>query len=235
MTQPYYSDDRVTLYHGDCRDVLPSLPAADLILTDPPYGIVAGAAVVRKSTTVIEDWATVGHNAEVFGWRSLVRLAPDAWVVEFGAMAANDFLTARHREVGWSPANVYALVKQAPPPTPRPGFASAVELAIVSRVGKPTWQGGGYVPNRWIGLTPNRNGSSLGHPTQKPMEPMQALVLALSPTGGVVLDPFAGSGTTLVAARDQGRRAVGIELDEAYCEVIAKRLAQDVLDFGGIA
>ena len=130
---------------------------------------------------------------------------------------------------------MYALVKSAPAPTPRPGFASAVELAVVSRVGKPKWHGSGYVPNRWVGLTPNRAGTDMGHPTEKPSEPLLALVGALCSADGMVLDPFAGSGTTLRAAKDLNRKAIGVELEERYCEVIAKRLAQDVLDVGVVA
>lgn len=227
----YYADDLVTLWHGDALDVLPSLEAADVLLTDPPYGIVKGAAVVRRNTTTIEEWGDAGHNAVVDGWRELVALADDAWVVEFGAMAANGFLSTVHADRGWTPANVYALVKQAPPPTPRPGFASAVELALVSRKGSPRWHAGGYVPNRWIGLTPNRTNTAVGHPTQKPIEPFAALVRALCPVGGLVVDPFAGTGTTLRAAKDEGRRAVGVEVDERWCELAARRLAQESLVF----
>lgn len=229
MTGPYYADDLVTLYHGDAREVLPTLPPADLLLTDPPYGIVAGAAVIRYNTTEVEDWATVGHNVEVADWRHLVHLQADAWVVEFGAMHDNDFLTTAHRAAGWAPSNVYALVKQAPPPTPRPGFVSAVELGLVSKAGTPKWSAGGYTPNRWIGLTPNRLGEAVGHPTQKPLEPFALLVRALCPSTGVALDPFAGTGTTLRAAKDEGRRAIGVEIDERYCELAARRLGQDTL------
>lgn len=232
--KPYYEDDLVTLWHGDCREVLPTLDPVDVLLTDPPYGIVKGAAVVRRGGADVQDWGAAGHNVVVANWRDSVPLAQDAWIVEFGAMAANAFLVPEHWAVEWNPANVFALVKQAPAPTPRPGFASAVELALVSRVGKPKWHGGGYFPNRWIGLTPNRDGSSVGHPTQKPQEPFSALVRALTAPDGVVLDPFAGSGTTLRAAKDEGRRAIGVELEERYCEIAAKRLAQDTL-FGGAA
>ena len=236
MSDPYYADEFVTLYHGDCREVLPTLPPADLLLTDPPYGIPAGAAVWRRNGTAIEDWSDEGHNAEVAGWREVVRLGADAWVVEFGVRAGDCFaMASRHADVGWSPSNMYALVKSAPAPTPRPGFASAVELAVVSRVGKPKWHGSGYVPNRWVGLTPNRAGTDMGHPTEKPSEPLLALVGALCSADGMVLDPFAGSGTTLRAAKDLNRKAIGVELEERYCEIAAKRLAQGVLDFGGAA
>lgn len=232
---PYYTDDLTTLHHGDCRDLLPVLPPADLLLVDPPYGIPKGSAVWRRNGTAIEDWADVGHNATVEGWRELVRLQPDAWIVEFGVRAGDGFaVAAAHAALGWQPSNMYALVKSAPAPTPRPGFCNAIELAVVSRLGKPKWHGTGYVPNRWIGLTPNRKNQA-EHPTQKPLEPMQALIRALCPPTGLVLDPFAGSGTTLRAAKDESRRSLGIEIERGYCDVAVKRLGQDVLDFGGAA
>ena len=230
MTEPYYSDDHCTIYHGDCRDILPTLDAVPLLLTDPPYGIPAGAAVWRKNGTSIEDWGDVGHNAIVDGWRQLVNLT-DAWIVEFGLRAGDGFSVATdHIGVGWVPSNLFALVKSAPAPTPRPGFCNAIELALVSRSGKPKWHGTGYVPNRWIGMTPNRAGTDWGHPTEKPAEPLNALVQALSTApDDCVLDPFMGSGTTLRAAKDLGRRAIGIEIEERYCEIAAKRLGQEVL------
>lgn len=227
---PYYDEDGITLYLGDCREVLPLLPPARLLLTDPPYGIPAGAAVVRRADTAVEDWGTAGHNELVPGWHERCQLEPDAWIVEFGLMAGNEFATAKaHASSGWAPSNVFALVKPAPAPTPRPGFASAVELAMVSKRGQPQWHGGGYTPNRWIGLTPNRTGKSWGHPTEKPAEPLNILVQALTGPDELVLDPFAGSGTTLRAAKDLGRRAIGVEIDEVYCDIIVRRLQQGVL------
>lgn len=226
--KPYYEDDAVTIFHGDCREILPTLDGS-LLLTDPPYGIPKGSAVWRRNGTAIEDWAEQGHNVVVEGWRELVNFN-DCWAVEFGLRAGDQFaMAADHSKVGWAPSNVYALVKSAPAPTPRPGFCNAIELALVSRIGKPKWHGTGYVPNRWIGMTPNRAGTSWGHPTEKPSEPLNVLVQALSALGDVVVDPFAGSGTTLRAAKDCGRKAIGVEVNEAYCEIAAKRCAQEVL------
>jgi site-specific DNA-methyltransferase (adenine-specific) len=229
--KPYYQDECVTLYHGDCRDILADLPVADLLLTDPPYNIPQRAAVVRRNTTTIEHWGSAGHNVAVQEWRPLVQLAGDAWIVDFGLQANDGCALARaHEAVCWVPTNFYALIKEAPPPTPRPGFCSALEIAVVSRVGKPKWYGSGYVPNRWSGLTPNRRNAA-DHPTQKPIEPMRALIRALSPVGAIVLDPFVGSGTTLRAAKDECRKAIGVEIEERYCELAARRLDQGVLDF----
>jgi site-specific DNA-methyltransferase (adenine-specific) len=232
---PYYADDAVTIYHGDCRDVLGSLPATSLLLTDPPYGIPAGAAVWRRNGTAIEDWGEEGHNVTVTDWRQMAVLR-DAWIVEFGLRAGDHAaMVAEHVAVGWVPCNFFALVKQAPPPTPRPMFANAIEMAVVSRSGHPEWHGTGYVPNRWIGMTANRLGTGMGHPTEKPVTMLVGLVAALCGVDGLVLDPFMGSGTTLRAAKDLGRKAIGIEVDEQYCEMAARRCAQDVLDFGGAA
>jgi site-specific DNA-methyltransferase (adenine-specific) len=232
---PYYDDGQSQIWHGDCREVLAALPPCALLLTDPPYGIPSGAAVWRRNGTAIEDWGEEGHNAVVDGWRELVPLF-EGWAAEFGVRAGDGFaLAAAHQAAGWHPAQMYAIVKSAPAPSVRPTFSSALELAVISRSGTPKWHGSGYVPNRWIGLTPNRAGTDHGHPTEKPIEPFRALVGALSPPDGVVLDPFMGTGTTLRAAKDLGRRSVGIEVEERWCEVAVNRLAQGVLDFNGAA
>lgn len=212
------------LYHGDCFEILPTLGKVDAVVTDPPYGIPAGAAVWRRNGTAIEDWRDEIHNVEVTGWRERVRIA-DGWIVEFGVRAGDGFsLAAKHLAAGWQVSNLYALVKSAPAPTPRPGFANAVELAIVSRAGKPKWHGGGYVPNRWIGLTPNRAGTDSGHPTEKPLEAMESLIGALSASGVIVLDPFMGSGTTGVACANLGRKFIGIEIEKRYFDIACERI-----------
>ena len=229
---PYYQDDRVTLYHGDCREMAPGLPPADLVLTDPPYGIEPGAAVWRRGGSAIEDWGEAVHNIAVEGWLCPLAVAEDAYLVEFGRGNPEALVAAQasHRGCGWVPWRHFALVKSAPAPTPRPTLVSGFELALISYRGKRPWYGSGYVPDRWIGLTPNRRGEGV-HPTQKPEDPLRSLVGALSPPGGLVLDPFAGSGSTLRAAKNMGRRAIGIEIEEHYCEIAARRLSQEVLDF----
>ena len=228
---PYYDDGQSVIYHGDCRDVMPAIDPASLMLTDPPYGLPKGAGVWRRNGSAIEDWGNVGHNVAVDGWRDLCKLHSDSWVVEFGLRAADPQVLTGHVIAGWEPCNFYAFVKDAPAPTARPMFASAFELAVVSRIGKPKWHGSGYVPNRWSGMSPNRAGTDMGHPTEKPVSMLIALTTALTAPGELVLDPFMGSGTTLRAAKDLGRRSIGIEVEERYCEIAARRLAQGVLSF----
>lgn len=227
---PYYDDGTVAIYHGDCRDMLPDLEPAHMILTDPPYGIPKGSAFVRTGGTVIADYGAAEFNAYVPGWHTLAQVNDPAVIVEFtsNSLEAEARTIAAHRAAGWQPWRQYLIVKAAPPPTPRPTFVSSWERALISTIGRRAWYGTGYVPDSWHGLTPNRLNKA-EHPTQKPLEPMRRLIDALSPPDGIVLDPFAGSGTTLRAAKDLGRRAIGIEINEAYCEVAVRRLAQEVL------
>ena len=229
--KPYYDHDGITIYHGDCREVMPSLSEVDLVLTDPPYGIPAGSAFWRRNGTAIEDDRDETHNVEVEGWREGAALRISVgYACEFGRghPEAVTALVAAWGALGFVPWHFYVLLKAAPAPTPRPTFASSWETALISYRGERKWYGSGYVPNSWIGMTPNRLGVGV-HPTQKPLDPFCSLVGALSPENGLVLDPFMGSGTTLRAAKDLGRRAIGIEIEERYCEIAANRLMQQVL------
>lgn len=225
--KPYYDEDGITIYHGDCREVLPFLDPVGLVLTDPPYGIVPGAATWRNNGAVIADIGEEEYNAEVKQWRELTRLSQSAFVVEFGKVWR---IQGAWEALGLERFHEYHIVKTAPPPSVRPTFVSAIESAMVMRRGDARWKGGGYVPNVWKGMSPNRQGNGL-HPTQKPVEPFRVLIEVLA--DGMVLDPFMGSGTTLRAARDMGRPAIGVEVSERYCEIAVQRLAQGVLSFGG--
>ena len=227
---PYFDDGQITIYCGDCRDVLPNLDAADLVLTDPPYGLPKGSAVVRKNTMVVENWDDVAHNVYVDGWHGLIQLSVSAAVVQFsgGSLSAIDRTREAHRLAGWIEWRLFILGNAAPPPHPRPTLVASWDAALISYVGKRPWYGGGYVLDSWLGLTPNRLNQA-EHPTQKPIQPIRSLMQALSPEGAMVLDPFMGSGTTLRAAKDLGRRAIGIEIEERYCEIAVKRLRQAVL------
>jgi len=232
--KPYFVDSTgtITIYHGDCREIMPTLEA-DSVVTDPPYGIPIGAAFVRRGGAEIDD-GRGGWNATAspYWW---LAFAPQtaAHVASFVDRATALDAESAMRAAGLEPWAKFYLVKKAPAPTPRPTFVSAVEECVIAerhRVPR-AWYGTGYEPNRWIGMTPNSRGEGCGHPCEKPLAPIQTLIRCLTPLDGLVLDPFMGSGTTLVAAKLEGRRAIGIEIEERYCEIAAKRLAQEVLPF----
>lgn len=229
VVKPYYDDGSATIYHGDCREVIPSLDAgaAELLLTDPPYGMAFGGfrgvdanvsadgarqgiRLVRQTLHELRDVMSAEAHYLVFcHWESW----PDfydacspffaiknalIWHKDRGGMGDTDMEYARDYEV-----ILYGVRGRRAIEGKRAG-------AVIS----------GFPPVR----------SQLReHPTQKPIELLVYLIQKHAPDGGLVLDPFMGSGSTLRAAKDLGRRAIGIEIDERYCEVAAKRLSQETL------
>lgn len=203
----YYSDDAVTIYHGDAFDVLPHV-AADVLVTDPPYGINWQPRVNNRDGRWVDDerpdlapFIAATNSHCVWGGNYFTDTLPpsEAWLVWIKRPAGFDFD---------NDGRSY----------------SVIEMAWTDFGGKPrmkhhVWDGG-----MRAGDSSNR---SFCHPAQKPLEVMRWAV-SLAPDG-VVLDPFMGSGTTLRAAKDLNRKAIGIELDERYCEIAAKRMAQEVL------
>lgn len=221
------------VHTGDCLALLPTLASGSvaLCLADPPYGIPVGAAFVRRSTRDVED-GSGGFNVSKrpYDWLSVLAplMALSSHVAFFVDRSTTCDAESACESVGFSVWTKFYLVKQAPPPTPRPCFVSAVEECIIAekRSGRRRWFGGGYTPNRWIGLTPNRRNESHGHPTEKPLEPMRTLIEALSEPGDLVLDPFAGSGTTGVACVQTGRKFIGIEIDPGYADIARRRIGE---------
>lgn len=211
MPEPYYSDEWVTLYHGDCRDLIHSLGTFDLLLTDPPYGIAAtwkggsghGWGKARDEGQLRNEWDDEAPSMDLI--RALLSLAGDAVI-----WGGNYFPLAPSR--GWLVWN-----------KPERNFTLAeAELAWTTR------------DNVIRVKDLPRSEPGREHPTQKPLSLMRWCI-GMFPKARTVLDPFAGSGTTLRAAKDMGLRSVGVEREERYCEIAAKRLAQDVLDFSGVA
>lgn len=225
--KPYYEDEFVTLYHGDCREVDAWL-AADVLVTDPPYGIgwdrpqTAGAknswhnpGIEGDADTSARDVALAAWGAKrpalVFG--SVRATWPIGWrqVLVFrkpSATASGMFGAFLPWRKDWEP--VFVLGSDWPK-------QSSVRSAVVATS---ELSAGGY----------RGYATATGHPHTKPLDVMCQLIEACP--HGTVADPFAGSGSTLVAAKRLGRKAIGVELDERYCEIAAKRLAQGVLDFG---
>jgi len=212
--RPYYERDGITIYHGDCREILPTL-AADVMVTDPPYGsnYSSGMDGPYRGVTIANDQDVSCRDevlalwkgpALVFGeWRNPVPNARQAMVWDKGLAAGMGDLS-----LPWKPNWEMVFVIGT-------GFSGKRTSGIL--VGSVvTWASKGRV-----------------HPNMKPVSLMADLI-AKCPAG-LVLDPFMGSGTTLVAAKLEGRRAIGIEIEERYCEIAAKRLAQGVLDFSETA
>lgn len=210
------------LYRGKAEDVLPTIAdgSIDAVVTDPPYNIAVGAAFVRLSTRMVDDGDESANVGDTWGW-----------VACLDCLRRGGNVAAFHKRGDQLPAPIvpwhrFYLVKAAPPPTPRPCFVSAVEECSIGTVGgeRRRWFGGGYSPNYWLGLTPNRLNQSSGHPFEKPLDAIVTLVSCLSGAGETVLDPFLGSGTTAVACEQTGRRCIGIELDRRYFDIACKRV-----------
>lgn len=236
MSAPYYADDHVTLHLGDCRPVLAGLAdcSVDLVVTDPPYSARTHkqAKANRNGSarrSVLFDSITEDDLRVVLAECGRVT---KGWVV-----ATLDYVHAVAMEA--NPPDGLAVLRLGvwakPNPMPqisgdRPGQGWE-SIAFLHRTDhRPKWNGGGrssvwYLPADGDGL----------HPTQKPLRMVGDWVRLFSDPGDLVLDPFAGSGTTLRAAVDNGRRAIGVEMDERYCRTIVKRMDQGVLDFGGVA
>ena len=209
---PYYQDEAVTIYHGDCREIVPTLGRFDLLLTDPPYGMqfvsnhraVKYDAIIGDDALPVDDIVSfikrVDRAAYVFcRWDNIGQLPKPrsvlAWVKNNWSMG--DLKHEHGRQ--WEACCFY----------PQAGHAFIKRIPDV--------------------IMCDRTGNNL-HPTQKPEGLMGTLIAAN--VGETILDPFAGSGTTGRAAKDLGRKAVLIEREERYCEIAARRMAQGVLDFG---
>lgn len=213
--KPYYEADGIMIYHGDCREILPTLKA-DAVVTDPPYGI---------------GWVPrVNHRGDDHIWVDDKQFDPRPFMVAkqhvfWGANYFAHLLPPTESWFVWMKRPVGAHVNFE---KDRRSYAMA-EMAWSDLGTKPlvkvhVWDGG-----MRAGKAENR---SFCHPSQKPIEVMTWCV---AETEGTILDPFMGSGTTLRAAKDLGRQAIGVEIEERYCEVAAERLSQMVLDMGEAA
>ncbi len=205
---PYYEHAGIVIYHGDCREILPTLPKCDLLLTDPPYGHgdrwqggTWGAAQMYRDAE-IWDAETIPDDLLSLAIRSA------AGAIVWGGNYYT--LTPSRCWLAW--------IKN-----PAMDTMADFELAWTS-FDRPAKK---FIENR------NPDGKRY-HPTQKPLS-LFRWCLSLFPDAKTVLDPFCGSGTTLVAAKAMGLTAIGIELHEPYAEICAKRLSQEVFDFTDVS
>lgn len=223
IAAPYYQDERITLYHGDCLELSPLWTGADVLVTDPPYGMAYRARGTYDSQTgkthapagakhVAGDHSTAIRDQALAEWGSSRPAAV------FGTWRVSRPPAVQHRLIWW---------KQGQPPGPAraPFMLQDEEIYIL---------GSGWLatspPLRSVMATGEHRSqevSRVGHPTPKPV-PLMETLLRQAPPQWVIADPFAGSGATRVAASLLGRKAIGVELEEKYCELIAKRLSQGV-------
>ena len=223
--KPYYSDDRVTLYHGDCLTVTEWL-TADVLVTDPPYGMafVSGHRRRGPSRPIVGDESTAARDAILSMWDDRPALVFGTWRMPRPDSTRTVIVWDKGDSPGMGALDL-------------PWGLSHEEVYVMGR-GWPVLPNGG---RRREGGVPRRDPSIIratlvnsqaadrpDHPTPKPV-PLMAQLIAK--TSGTIADPFAGSGSTLVAAKQLGRHAIGVELEERYAEIAARRLSQDVLDF----
>ena len=230
--KPYYQDDYVTLYHGDAREIMASMgdESVKAVLTDPPYTERTHAKARSNSldrSDGIREFAAIDDAGLRAAIAECGRVS-EGWVV-----ATLDYRHAFEFDAnppqGLKCQRIGVWVKTNPTPQitgDRPGQGWEAIAYLHREKGRSKWNGGGHHGN-YI----TQRAAPEGHPTGKPLPILEDWVKKFTDEGDTVLDPFAGSGTTLRAAKNLGRQAIGIELDEKYCELIAKRLSQEVFDF----
>ena len=209
----YYDDGQIAIYHGDCREILPMLEPVDLVLTDPPYGIgeAAGRNKSRSRLAIAKDFGDAAWDD--------TPIAQDLMDCVLAAGSTQIIFGGNYYDL--PPTSCWLIWDKE---NGASDFADC-EMAWTN-MGKATrllrW--------RWAGMLQGdmKAKEYRHHPTQKPV-PVMRWCIGQAGQADTILDPFMGSGTTLRAAKDLGRKAIGIEIEERYCEVAVQRLAQEVL------
>jgi site-specific DNA-methyltransferase (adenine-specific) len=244
MTKPYYQDKWVTIYHGDCREILPQLDVkVDLVLTDPPYGMRGGKVPIKgygiaksykKSESIGEPW---GFSLD---WiKDIERLQPQHLTVHCNSYMIGQICYLVEQFM--KPICLFTWYKRNAPPNIRNTPKFDCEFITWHKVGTATNKnaslfrsqlfdipflvGGCMATERIV----NNNGEPI-HPTQKPTELESRLILGMSDEAELILDPFLGSGTTCYCAKKLNRYSIGIEIEEKYCEIAARRCSQSVME-----
>jgi site-specific DNA-methyltransferase (adenine-specific) len=247
---PYFSENGILIFHGDCREILPTLEPVDVVIADPPYsehvhtknrrGVGANSGAIAVARDLGFESLSLGDLDEAA--LEISRLTR-RWALVFSDVESchlwHEALTAS-TELRYVRTGIWLKSNTAPQFTgdrPAVGFET---ITICHPEGRMRWNGGGR-PGVWefddeagalIFRHPIvRGGPGRVHTAQKPLTLMKELIGLFSEPGEVILDPFMGSGTTLCAAKALGRHAIGIEIEERYCELAVEGLGQDVFDF----
>jgi len=245
--KPYYQDAAVTIYHGDCRVIMPQLGEVDHVITDPPYSehvhgksrrggssappLDGSGRPAPSSFSRVKEFGFESLSADLraFCGEQFTRLA-SRWVLVFSDVESSHEWRADLPALDYVRTGAWIKIGATPQFTgdrPAAGFEA---ITICHQPGKKRWNGGGTHAVWSYPIVLNRGGNDPRlHTTQKPLDLMARLVDLFTDPGDVIVDPFMGSGTTLRAAKDMGRRAIGIELDERYCDIAARRMGQEIL------
>lgn len=220
----YYKDDHVTLDHGDSLTEHREWLSADVLVTDPPYGMSYTGFGGRKGEprrdtgklSVAGDESPALRDEALSEWGARPALVFGKWTVQRPSSTKERLIWDK------SPCGFMGDIKM-------PWGSTEEEIYVL---------GGGFVGKRESNILRvqalmSNDANRPDHPTPKPVGLMELLIAKCPP--GVIADPFAGSGATLVAARNLGRQVIGVELEERYCEIIARRCSNQVFDFGAIA
>jgi DNA modification methylase len=240
--KPYYSEAGITIYHGDCCEILPTLERVDHMITDPPYAPRAmknarsGANIKQRRDGQIYDF---GYEALTDDLRRsaarMFRLAA-RWCLVWCDLESLHAWRADLESAGMRYIRAGVWIREHAAPQfsgDRPAQGAEACVIAHSADNQLRWNGGGR-PATWVGQIVNSQ-AERAHSSPKPLWLMQRQIVDFTDLGELILDPFMGSGTTLVAAKNLGRRAIGIEISEDYCEAAANRLRQSVMQLGAKA
>jgi site-specific DNA-methyltransferase (adenine-specific) len=220
----YYEEAGITIYHGDCREVLPVIDAVDLVLTDPPYGV----GLKGKRTKRAASLTNTGYSGAFEDTPEYVKAAVIPVIHRCLEISKRMVVTPGTQNLSLYPptAAIGDFFNPAGAGMCAWGFNCST---LILYYGKDPFleDGRGPQPNGQWGTAAGKGNK--GHPCPKPLQWMKWLVNRASRPGEMILDPFMGSGTTLRAAKDEGRRAIGIEIEERYCELAVRELQQEVL------
>lgn len=215
--KPYYQDGAVTIYHGSCREREADGLTVNAVVTDPPFGIGWDRATWSDRPADYPElmaWLVAESQRVTQGWNFVFQAMPNV---------------GRFHE--WFPDGwrIFAACKNFAQIRPT-GVWHSWDPVVFWHNGAPDDRSIDAVKRDYhVGDVAGVFGERVGHPCPKPMDTMRHIVALACQRGGTVYDPFCGSGTTLRAAKDLGRKAIGIEIEERYCEIAAKRCAQEVL------
>ncbi len=221
--KPYYKDKYATIFHGDCLELLPEMPKVDLVLTDPPYFLPAHHHATRKGSS--KSWGNLSvlehYFSDVFNEVEKKIMTNGVLYSFCDAQSYPLFFKAAYNKF----KNVRCLIWDKVTSFNGYDWRHQHELILFAKKEQtkkvPTGDGD-IIKMRCVPV------AERSHDAEKPVELLK--LLAIKHDLPLILDPFMGSGTTLVAAKQLNRKAIGIEIEEKYCEIGAKRLSQEVLD-----